>query len=202
MRLLKLLRLVLLLAPGTLSLFNSRVATAQEPPSRIGEGSAIEEHVNQIDIESGKIKFDDLLEIGEGIFVARWTSPDGQGCPAATGAGTPAKRNPLNNIPFIRTSGPDVTSCADCHHHPAIGGAGGEFSNERNTLWMNGSEAVEMLAREMTGDFQSLRQLAIRKARQLGGDYEVSLITKGLSFGQPLAPPTAQLTLRRSRALI
>ena len=210
MRLLKMLCLVLFLVLSTLSLFQNRVATAQDPPSRIGERPALEERVNQIDIESGKIKFDDLLEIGEEIFAARWSSLDGQGRPAATGAGAPTKRNPLNNVPFIRTSGPDATSCADCHHQPAIGGAGGfvanvfvlaqvldpvmdsvsgEFSNERNTLGMNGSGAIEMLAREMTVDLQSLRQFAISKARQFGGDYAVSLVTKGVSFGQLIARP-------------
>lgn len=76
----------------------------------------------------------------------------------------------LRTIPgFIRTSGTDSTSCADCHNQPTIGGAGGfvtnvfvlaqtldpvtdsvgaEFSDERNTLGMNGSGAIEMLARE------------------------------------------------------
>jgi hypothetical protein len=208
MRLLKMLCLVLFLAPAVLSLFYSRAASAQDPPPRIGERPALEAHVNQIDIESGKIKFDDLLEIGEEIFAARWSSLDGQGRPAATGAGAPTKRNPLNNIPFIRTSGPDSTSCADCHHQPGIGGAGGfvanvfvlaqvldpvndsvsgEFSNERNTLGMNGSGAIEMLAREMTVDLQALRQLAISKARQFGKDYAVTLVTKGVSFGQLIA---------------
>src|SRR5262245_3421125 len=115
MRLLNMFCLVLFLATATLILFHSRVASAQDSPSRIGERPALEGHVNQIDIESGKIKFDDLLEIGEEIFAARWTSLDGQGRPAATGAGAPTKRNPLNNIPFIRTSGPEIgrASCRE-----------------------------------------------------------------------------------------
>ena len=91
------------------------------------------------------------------------------GRPAATGAGTPIKRDPSHNPGFLRTSGTDSTSCADCHNQPTIGGAGGfvanvfvlaqvldpvtdsvsaEFSDERNTLGMNGSGAIEMLARE------------------------------------------------------
>src|SRR5262245_309859 len=64
MRLLKMFCLVLFLATATLFLFHSRVAGAQDPPSKIGERPALEEHVNHIDIESRKIKFDDLLEIG------------------------------------------------------------------------------------------------------------------------------------------
>src|SRR5262247_2833341 len=210
MRLLKVLLLVLFLVSTSLFLFQNRVAIAQDPPPKIGERPALEEHIKQTDIESGKIAFNDLLEIGEEIFAARWTSLDGQGRPAATGAGAPTKRNPLNNVPFIRTSAPDATSCADCHHQPTIGGAGGfvanvfvlaqfldpvtdsvsaEFSNERNTLGMNGSGAIEMLAREMTVDLQALRQLAIGKALQFGRDHTVSLVTKGVSFGQIIARP-------------
>lgn len=45
--------------------------------------AALEEHVIQIDIESGEIKFDDLIEIGEEIFAARWTFLGSQGRPAA-----------------------------------------------------------------------------------------------------------------------
>src|SRR5499426_959063 len=205
MRLLKVLLLVLFLVSTSLFLFQNRVAIAQDPPSRIGERPALEEHVNQIDIESGKIKFDDLLEIGEEIFAARWTSLDGQGRPAATGAGSPTKRNPLNNIPFIRTSGPDATSCADCHHQPVIGGAGGfvanvfvlaqvldpvmdsvsaEFANERNTLGMNGSGAIEMVAREMTADLLAIRDAAKSEARSSGKDTTRQLDTKGVNFGR------------------
>jgi hypothetical protein len=208
MRLLKVLFLILFSASASLSLLQNQAAIAHDPPSRIGERPALEKHVDQTDIEFRKIGFDDLLEIGEEIFAARWTLLDGQGRPAATGAGTPTRRNPLNNVPFIRTSAPDATACADCHHQPMIGGAGGfvanvfvlaqvldpvndsvsaEFSNERNTLGMNGSGAIEMLAREMTADLQALRQLAIRKARQLGRDYTVSLVTKGVRFGQLIA---------------
>jgi hypothetical protein len=47
MRLLKMSCLVVFLAPATLSLFHSRVASAQDPLSRMGERPALEEHVNQ-----------------------------------------------------------------------------------------------------------------------------------------------------------
>ncbi|MBO0727337.1 MAG: hypothetical protein J2P52_17180 [Blastocatellia bacterium] len=186
------------------------MASAQNPPQMVGERPALEAHINETDIESGKITFGDLLGIGEDIFSARWNFLDGQGRPAATGANTPTKRNPLNFVPFIRTSAPDSTSCADCHHQPAIGGAGGfvsnvfvlaqnldpvtdsvsaDFSDERNTLGMNGSGAIEMLAREMTADLLALRQVAINNARQTGGDQTVSLSAKGVNFGQLTAHP-------------
>src|SRR5260370_32342253 len=103
----------------------SRFVTAQSSPPPIGERPALQKHVNQADIENAAIEFKELLETGESVFAARWTKLDGQGRPAATGNGAPTKRNPLNDPGFIRTSGTDSTSCADCHNQPTIGGAGG-----------------------------------------------------------------------------
>jgi hypothetical protein len=117
MRHLKMLCLILFLGLTIPVLFRTQMASAQDPPSRIGERPALEAHVNQNDIESGEIEFDDLLEIGEEIFAARWTLLDGQGRPAATGAGAPTKRNPLNNVPFIRTSA--STRCASLQSTPS-----------------------------------------------------------------------------------
>jgi len=184
--------------------------TAQKPSPRIGERPALQEHIQQSDIESGKLTVDELLKRGEEIFAARWTTLDGQGRPAATGNGVPTKRNPANNPGFIRTSGPDATSCADCHHQPTIGGAGGfvanvfvlaqnldpptdsvsaEFSNERNTLGMNGSGAIEMLAREMSQDLLAIRAAAVAEARSSGKPVTKSLDTKGVNFGRITAKP-------------
>src|SRR5262244_1992287 len=209
MRLYKLVLIALILSTLFFG-FRSRAVHAQNPSTQIGERPALEEHVNQADIENGAIKFSRLLEIGEAIFAARWTKLDGQGRPAATGNGAPTKRDPSHNPGFLRTSGTDATSCADCHNQPTVGGAGGfvanvfvlaqvldpvtdsvsaEFSDERNTLGMNGSGAIEMLAREMTAELLALRQLAIDTARQTGTDNTVSLSAKGVLFGQLTARP-------------
>lgn len=215
MKLLKLLLLSLFLFCAFL-LFGNRehTANAQNPAARIGERPALEAHVNQAEIESGALKFTDLLDIGELIFAAPWNKLDGVGRPAATGAGTPTKRDPQHNIPFIRTSGPDATSCADCHNQPFIGGAGGfvanvfvlaqtldpvtdsisgEFSNERNSLGMNGAGAIEMLAREMTEDLQNIRQSAISRARSSGKPATLPLVTKEVRFGEITAQPNGVL---------
>ncbi|HKP86997.1 MAG TPA: di-heme oxidoredictase family protein [Blastocatellia bacterium] len=187
-----------------------RAVEAQSSSSRIGEKPALETHVNESDIENGGIKFKRLLEIGEAIFAARWTKLDGQGRPAATGNGAPSKRDPSHDPGFIRTSGTDSTSCADCHNQPTVGGAGGfvanvfvlaqvldpvvdsvaaEFSDERNTLGMNGSGAIEMLAREMTTDLLAIRTAASAEARASGGDVIKSLDAKGVNFGRITAHP-------------
>jgi hypothetical protein len=188
----------------------NKAASAQNGTVRIGERPELEEHINQADIETGSIKFKKLLVIGEEIFAARWNKLDGQGRPAATGAGTPTKRDSSHDPGFIRTSGTDSTSCADCHNQPTIGGAGGfvgnvfvlaqtldpvtdsvsaEFSDERNTLGMNGSGAIEMLAREMTTDLLALRDQAIAQAKSSNTAVTKRLDTKGVNFGEITARP-------------
>jgi hypothetical protein len=194
--------------------FKDWPAHAQQPASRVGERPILVDHVNQADLENGTIRFERLLEIGEVIFAARWNKLDGQGRPAATGAGTPTRRDLVRDVGFIRTSGPDATSCADCHNQPTTGGAGGfvanvfvlaqvldpvtesvsgEFSNERNTLGMNGSGAIEMLAREMTGDLLAIRDAARSEARSSGKDVSLPLITKEVNFGRITAHPDGTL---------
>jgi cytochrome c peroxidase len=207
---------VILIAIGLLSLVAVKHSSvsAQAPSVRIGERPALEEHVNQSDIENNAIKFKKLIEIGEGIFAARWTKLDGQGRPAATGAGTPTKRDVQHDPGFIRTSGTDSTSCADCHNQPTVGGAGGfvanvfvlaqtldpitdsvsaDFSDERNTLGMNGSGAIEMLAREMTTDLIAIRDSAKTQAQSSGTNVTRRLDTKGVNFGQITARPDGTL---------
>src|SRR5215813_4243780 len=209
MRLYKFVLIALVLSTLFFS-FRSRAVHAQNPSTQIGERPALEEHVNQADIENGAIKFSRLLEIGEAIFAARWTKLDGQGRPAATGNGAPTKRDPSHNPGFLRTSGTDATSCADCHNQPTVGGAGGfvanvfvlaqlldpvtdfvskEFSDERNTLGMNGSGAIEMLAREMTSDLLRIRDRAVSEARSSKTTVTNRLDTKGVNFGQITTRP-------------
>lgn len=55
--------------------------------------------------------------------------------------------------------------------------------NERNTLGMWGSGAIEMLAREMTADLHALRAQAISQAVQQGAPVTLPLDTKGVNFG-------------------
>lgn len=205
---------VLLIGFFNLPHATTKAQNAALNPPTIGEHPVLETHINQTDIESGSIKFKKLLDLGEFIFAARWNKLDGQGRPAATGNGAPTKRDPSHDPGFIRTSGTDSTSCADCHNQPFVGGAGGfvanvfvlaqvldpvtdsvsaEFSDERNTLGMNGSGAIEMLAREMTADLLNLRQAALNEARATGRAVTKRLDTKGVNFGQITASPDGSL---------
>jgi Di-haem oxidoreductase, putative peroxidase len=210
MRLLKIVALSAVLLLVIHVAIRDKVVRAQNTSSRIGERPTLEEHINEADIENGAIKFKNLLDIGEFIFAARWTKLDGQGRPAATGNGAPTKRDPSHDPGFIRTSGTDSTSCADCHNQPTIGGAGGfvanvfvlaqvldpvtdsvsaEFSDERNTLGMNGSGAIEMLAREMTTDLLAIRDAAVAAAKSSSTAVTRSLDSKGVNFGRITANP-------------
>src|SRR6185369_7700542 len=209
MRTLKVLVLTTLLPLISLIVIRENVVNAQSPSS-IGERPTLEQHLNQTDIDNRSIKFKRLLELGENIFAARWTKIDGQGRPAATGNGAPSKRDPSHDPGFLRTSGTDATSCADCHNQPTVGGAGGfvanvfvlaqvldpvvetvsaDFSDERNTLGMNGSGAIEMLAREMTSDLLAIRDSALAQARSSAASVTRSLESKGINFGQIIAKP-------------
>jgi hypothetical protein len=101
---------------------------------------------------------------------------------------------------FIRTSAPDANACVACHAEPSSGGSGdfvanvfvlaqardpvvdslsSAFSNERNSLGMHGSGAIEMPAREMTADLN----------RQAAGlrDGAHTLVTKGVVFEVTMA---------------
>ena len=149
-------------------------------------------HVEHADIVSGQSSFDQIRTAGRTLFVTQFNLCDGQGRPAATGAGE--KRVP-DQPDFIRTSAPDSNNCEGCHNLPATGGAGAfvanafvlaealdpvtesvsaQFSNERNPPGLFGAGAIEMLAREMTAELQA-------QARNLPNGVHV-LSSKGVEF--------------------
>lgn len=177
-------------------------------PVMIGDGPVITEHFDQDHIESGHYSFDRLFGRGEQLFTAKFNRFDGQSRPAATGTG--ALRDPDGKPVFLRTSGPDANACAGCHNDPFIGGAGDnvanvfvlaqaldpvtdsvspQFSNERNTLGMQGSGAIEMLARDMTGQLLAQRADASARARAQGQPVNVALRANGIGFGTLTAMP-------------
>ncbi len=210
----RLSKIVALSSVLTFVIFVTTRGYAVRAQVQIGERPTLEQHVSEAEIENGAIKLKALLNIGEFIFAARWTKLDGQGRPAATGNGAPTKRDPSHDPGFIRTSGTDSTSCADCHNQPTVGGAGGfvanvfvlaqvldpitdsvsaDFSDERNTLGMNGSGAIEMLAREMTTDLFAIRTATLAAATSSARVVTRSLDTKGVNFGQITANPNGTL---------
>lgn len=179
-----------------LALGYAQASSAACPPD-FPEGPVITYHPEHADIVAGAYTFRDIFDFGKKLFVAKFNACDGQGRPATTGAGN--HRVPTQPA-FIRTSAPDAGSCDGCHAQPAVGGSGDfvanvfvlaqaldpvtesvspQFSNERNTLGMHGSGAIEMLAREMSLDLQ-------QQAASLP-DGTHTLVTKGVEFEVTLA---------------
>ncbi|MEQ1893026.1 MAG: di-heme oxidoredictase family protein, partial [Planctomycetota bacterium] len=62
-------------------------------------------------------------------------------------------------------------------------------ANERNTLGMFGAGFIELLAREMTVELQTLKAYALAQAVDHGVPVTVALVTKGVSFGELTANP-------------
>lgn len=179
------------IAAGICLSFSSNIFSAAcdadfpEPPSYTS-------HYELSDILSGRYTVKQIYEHGRLLFSLKPNICDGLGRPATTGTGVKRQTNQIN---FIRTSGPDSNACGGCHNEPTIGGAGDfvsnvfvlaqaqdpvidtispEFSNERNTLGMYGSGAIELLAIEMS---EELREQAVRLSDGLH-----TLTTKGISF--------------------
>lgn len=151
-----------------------------------------------------------MVRDGELLFKAKFNILDGAGRPAATGDSKPTPRPRRDDQRFNRISGPDANSCAGCHNQPRLGGSGEfvvnvfvgahfkdppassfspEITNERNTIGLFGSGAIEMLAREITRDLQQERNDGRRRAVALGKEAEVHLLSKGIDFGTVVARP-------------
>src|SRR6476659_8469952 len=91
---------------------------------QIGETPGVRVHLNEEDIEGGRVSFQQIVAHGEMLFTAVFNRLDGQGRPATTGDAEP--RVP-NQPAMMRTSGPEAHSCVSCHNRPRAGG-GGDFS--------------------------------------------------------------------------
>jgi mono/diheme cytochrome c family protein len=187
---------------------------AQDILQLIGEQPTIRTHIDQNDIDRGKYRFDRLFDLGRELFDGRFNFLDGQGRPAATGDGVPTKRVKGSAPDMVRTSAPDATSCAGCHNQPESGGAGDvvanvfvlaqvrgpntesvkpAVSNERYSLGMHGSGAIEMLAREITAAKHDIRDDALRQAKQSNRPVSRELIAKGVHFGRITAHPNGNV---------
>ena len=186
-------------------------------PTPIGDEHAVPYHLNEADIESGKVPLDQVRDFGKPLFSARFTTLDGQGRPAATSATIPTHRPPGQVPTFFRTSGPEADSCAGCHAQPIAGGSGDfvanvfvspqenefdfdtiepELSMERGTTSVFGAGLIELLAREMTVDLRRQEHKAMAEARASGQPVRVALATKGVTFGAVTCNPDGFLDLK------
>jgi hypothetical protein len=76
---------------------------------------------------------------------------------------------------------------------PVTFSVGGEASNERNTLGMNGSGPIEMLAREMSAELIAIRDAARLQAANSGNPVTLPLSAKGVTFGHVTATPDGRI---------
>jgi hypothetical protein len=200
------------------SVFLPRRVTAHEPhgcPEDFPDNPSFPGHIDQVEIVSGELTFEEVFEAGHILFEAVFNLCDGQGRPGTTGGGE--KRVSNQQPAFIRTSAPDSSSCAGCHSQPRTGGGGDfvanvfvlaqnmdpvtesvspKFSNERNTLGIFGAGPIEMLGREMTADLHAIRDRALQVAIEVDGPVTLSLDTKGVNFGVITAYPDGTLDTR------
>jgi cytochrome c551/c552 len=183
-------------------IFSTVIAGAASVPAKDPE-AAISGHVSQADIEAGRWSVADLEEAGRRLFVARFTSLDGAGRPAATGNSEPQGRA-KHERGYDRATGPDANACSSCHNVPVVGGSGDfvanvfvglgdrqrpiastapTFSNERGSPELHGCGIIELLAREITAALRAIRDGAIEAARQTGTVCRRPLVAKGVSYG-------------------
>ncbi len=165
-----------------------------------------------------KDQLDELVAVGEQLFTAKFTGPDGAGRPGATQAIIPTKARHRPEQNFARLPGPDAQACSSCHNDPVVGGAGDfvtnvfvsegftnanfdtsdpQFSNERGTNHLFGAGLIELLAREMSADLTVLRRKALNDAATSGEPVKVALETKGVSFGHLTAMPDGLVDLSK-----
>lgn len=198
---------------GTFVLVSVVLLTAKPTAQIPGERPRLTQHINQADINAGRLSLADLFFAGKFLFETNFNRLDGFGRPGSTGDGNPTRRTP--DQPFMtRVSGPDASSCAGCHNRPEVGGSGefvvnvfvlaqladpvqtsidAQFSNERNTLGMHGSGAIEMLAREMTAELHRIREETRQRAIATGTFATSELIAKGVHFGRITCSPTGDV---------
>jgi mono/diheme cytochrome c family protein len=171
---------------------------------QIGDAPAIPVHLNEADIESGSISFQDVVNHGEKLFMAVFNRLDGLGRPNTTSDGLPRPPQPG----MLRTAGPDSHSCSSCHNRPRPGGGGDfatnvfvsmestttnkdsispDFVDERMTVGLFGSGPLEALALEMTRELQSIRMIAINTAFLSATNVPAHLTAKGIDFGDIVA---------------
>src|SRR5579862_1361309 len=198
---------------------NSTTLPDQTP---IGDEHAVPYHLNEADIEAGKVPLEQIRDFGKLLFSARFTKLDGAGRPAATSATIPTHR-PAGEVPsFFRTSGPEADSCAGCHAQPIAGGSGDfvanvfvspqenefdfdtiepELSMERGTTSIFGAGLIELLAREMTVELQHEERVAMAQARLSGQPVRVALSSKGVSFGAMTCQPDGFLDTKELQGI-
>lgn len=143
--------------------------------------------LEQAQLDNGCVNLDQVVDVGRGLFLRRFTRADGWGHDNAQ----------LQRIQVAEEGGPDAFSCQDCHWK---GGAAGSGDRVDNTYMMGDGDDVtsadvrnppalwgagwrELLAAEMSTDLQAIAADALVRASQSGESVRVELRSKGIYFG-------------------
>ncbi|HKX32214.1 MAG TPA: di-heme oxidoredictase family protein [Blastocatellia bacterium] len=122
---------------------------------------------------------------GRQLFQRKFSRSQGLGPSMGDGAGD------INTVKIIGAGLAD--SCAACHGRPrGSAGAGGDVvtrPDSRDAPHLFGLGLKEMLADEITADLRMIRAVAIARAQQLGSNFEMQLMSKGINYGRITARP-------------
>lgn len=93
--------------------------------------------------------------------------------------------DPVAGVMFTTSVFPNLGANRPCRPNTPTSTNGGfaHTFNERGSLGMFGSGAIELLAREMTDDLLNLQAIAVAQAGASHHDVVVTLVTKGVHFG-------------------
>ncbi len=125
-------------AGGLIVLGAASAVIAQGPnacPPGLNDTPTLTSHLSHADIASGKHSFSQIFTFGQKLFMTNFNACDGAGRPGNTGAagehGVGGERtpDPLLRPRFTIVSGPDASSCANCHNEPVVGGTGSFHTN-------------------------------------------------------------------------
>lgn len=152
----------------------------------------------------------DLIDLGRGLFLRRFTLAEGYGNNLAGHPGTLAGDRPPPNLRRLQRGhfgGPDAASCADCHWKGGLAGAGDRADNSllygdgehlsthepRNPPALWGAGWTERIAAEMTAELHA--QLAAARARAAATEepVRIALSAKGTRFGLATAHPDGRV---------
>jgi mono/diheme cytochrome c family protein len=169
--------------------------------------------LNQFDIVSGALTFEQVFDVGDEIFATQFTSEHGVGANLANDAAVSVRfsRSPRADLPGFqadpfRATGPNAQSCASCHEVTFEDGAGGIEANamrdpqrtadpakfiQRNAPHVFGLGALQLLAEEATADLKGIRARAIAQAQVNGSSVRVPLTTRNnVNYGFITAAPS------------
>jgi hypothetical protein len=191
----------------------TRPDSTQDAPLPDSTQPAADLTLNQFDIVSGALSFEEVFEVGDEIFGTQFTSEQGIGANLANDAAVSVRfsRSPRADLPGFqldpfRTTGPNARSCTSCHEVTFEDGAGGIEANamrdpqrtkdpsrfiQRNAPHVFGLGALQLLAEEATADLKGIRARAIAQAQVNGAAVRVPLTTRNdVNYGFLTADPS------------